>query len=118
MLESWWHDLRLAWRGLRRARGFTAAAVLTLAVGMAGVTAMFALIQGVLLRPLPMPEPDRLVTSWKEHRSSGSTHWPFNAAEVALIRDATSQVFSSVTTARPTDRDSPVPTRRLTASSV
>ena len=46
-IEPLMHDLRLAWRGLRRAKGFTAAAVLTLAVGMAGVTSMFALIQGV-----------------------------------------------------------------------
>ncbi len=96
MIESFMHDLRLAWRGLRRARGFTVAAVLTLAVGMAGVTAMFALIQGVLLRPLPMPEPDRLVTAWKEDPSTGSRVWPFNAAEVVLIRDATSPIFSSV----------------------
>ena len=92
MIESLMHDLRLAWRGLRRARGFTVAAVLTLAVGMAGVTAMFALIQGVLLRPLPMPEPDRLVTAWREHPSTGTRVWPFDAAEVALIRDATTSI--------------------------
>ena len=92
--EPWVHDVRLAWRGLRRAKGFTAAAVLTLAVGMAGVTAMFALIQGVLLRPLPMTEPERLVAVWKELRSTGS-HWPLTAAEFRLIREA-EQVFAGV----------------------
>ena len=92
--EPWVHDVRLAWRGLRRAKGFTAAAVLTLAVGMAGVTAMFALIQGVLLRPLPMTEPERLVAVWKEPRSTGS-HWPLTAAEFQLIREA-AQVFAGV----------------------
>ena len=92
--EPWVHDVRLAWRGLRRAKGFTAAAVLTLAVGMAGVTAMFALIQGVLLRPLPMTEPERLVAVWKEPRSTGS-HWPLTAAEFQLIREA-DQVFAGV----------------------
>ena len=81
-LEPLVHDVRLAWRGLRRAKAFTAAAVVTLAVGMAGVTAMFALIEGVLLRPLPMPEPDRLVTVWKEFRATGSTHWPFTRSRV------------------------------------
>ncbi len=96
MLESWFHDVRLAGRGLRRAKGFTAAAVLTLAVGMAGVTAMFALIQGVLLRPLPMPEADRLVTVRKEHPSTGSAHWRFSSAEVTLIRDASTRVFAGV----------------------
>jgi hypothetical protein len=49
LLDHWRHDIRLAWRGLRRAKAFTASAVLTLAVGIGGATAMFALIQGVLL---------------------------------------------------------------------
>jgi putative ABC transport system permease protein len=96
MLESWFHEVRLAWRGLSRARAFTVAAVLTLAVGMAGVTAMFALIQGVLLRPLPMPEPGRLVTVRKEHPSTGSASWRFLSAEVRLIRDASTPVFAGV----------------------
>jgi putative ABC transport system permease protein len=96
MLESWLHDVRLAGRGLRRAKGFTVAAVLTLAVGMAGVTAMFALIQGVLLRPLPMPEPDRLVTVRKEHPATGSASWRFLSAEVTLIREASTRVFVGV----------------------
>jgi predicted permease len=96
MLESWLFDVRLAGRGLLRAKGFTAAAVLTLSVGMAGVTAMFALIQGVLLRPLPMPDPDRLVTVWKEHQSTAAAHGPFSSAEVRLIQDGASRVFTRV----------------------
>jgi putative ABC transport system permease protein len=94
-IEPFVQDLSRACRGLRRARGFTAAAVLTLAVGMAGVTSMFALIQGILLRPLPMPEPDRLVTIWKELRSTGSAHWPLQAAELDILR-ASSHVFAKV----------------------
>ena len=54
-LERLQQDLRLAWRGLAAARGFTTAAVLTLVVGVAGTTVMFTLVQGVLLRPLPVP---------------------------------------------------------------
>ncbi|HZM92943.1 MAG TPA: ABC transporter permease [Vicinamibacterales bacterium] len=95
-IEPFVHDVRLAWRGLWRSTGFTAAAVLTLAVGMAGVTSMFALIQGVLLRPLPMPAADRIVTVWKEHPSTASAHWPFNSAELALIRNGATHVFASV----------------------
>ena len=94
-IEPLVHDLRLAWRGLLRAKGFTAAAVLTLAVGMAGVTSMFALIQGVLLQPLPMPQPERLVAVWKELRATGTTHWPLSAAEFHIIRDE-KRVFASV----------------------
>jgi predicted permease len=94
-IEPLVHDLRLAWRGLLRAKGFTAAAVLTLAVGMAGVTSMFALINGVLLRPLPMLEPERLVAVWKELRATGATHWPLHKAELDVIRGE-KRAFASV----------------------
>ena len=85
MLATILQDVRLAWRGLRRARAFSAAAVLTLGLGIAGTTVMFALIQGVLLRPLPVVEPDRLVVAWKDLRSSGFTHHPFGDAEIEAV---------------------------------
>ena len=72
--EQCWQDVRLAWAGLRKAKGFTRAAVVTLAVGIAGTTAMFALVQGVLLRPLPVREQDRLLVAWKELRATGFEH--------------------------------------------
>jgi putative ABC transport system permease protein len=58
-------DLRYAVRTLARARGFTAAVVLTLALGIGATTAMFGVVHGVLLRPLAFPAPDRLVTVWE-----------------------------------------------------
>ncbi len=85
MLATILQDVRLAWRGLRRARAFSAAAVLTLGLGIAGTTVMFALIHGVLLRPLPVLEPDRLVVAWKDLRSSGFTHHPFGDAEIEAV---------------------------------
>src|SRR5688500_8888757 len=95
MLDLWPHDLRQAWRGLRHAKGFTSAAVLTLAIGIAGTTTMFALIQGVLLRPLPVREQDRLIVAWNEVRSTGSTHWPFRAPDIDVISNE-SRILESV----------------------
>jgi predicted permease len=95
MLENIQHDVRLAWRGLRRARAFSAAAILTLGLGIAGTTVMFALIQGVLLRPLPVREQDRLLVVWKELRSSGFTHYPFGDAEIEAVGE-TSQLLLKV----------------------
>jgi len=69
MFEEMWQDLRLAWRGLRRAKAFTAAAVLSLATGIAGISLTFALVNGVLLRPLPVRDQDRLLVAWTELRA-------------------------------------------------
>jgi putative ABC transport system permease protein len=88
-VEQPWEDLRCACKGLVRAKAFTVAAVLTLAVGIAATTSMFALIQGVLLRPLPVRDPDRLVVSWLENRSAALTHYPFRMRDVeALARES------------------------------
>src|SRR2546422_7456940 len=54
-------DLRFSCRQLLKSLGFTAVAVLTLGLGIGATTAMFGLIQGVLLSPLPYAKPDRLV---------------------------------------------------------
>ncbi len=60
-IENVGRDIRYALRRLRRNRGFTAVAVLSLAIGIAGNTAIFSLINNLLIRPLPFREPDRLV---------------------------------------------------------
>jgi putative ABC transport system permease protein len=88
-------DLRFACRGLWLAKTFTAAAAWTLAIGVAAATMMFAVIEGVLLRPLPVPDEDRVVLAWKEVRTSGSAQYPFGDTEIETIARA-SKLFETV----------------------
>lgn len=71
LLEELWRDLRYAARSLRRAPGFTTAAVLTLALGVGANSAVFGLVSATLLRPLPFSDSDRLVTLYQIHEGAG-----------------------------------------------
>jgi predicted permease len=67
-LEAWWHDLRAGVRGLRRAPGFCAAAVLILGLSIGANTTMFSAVRAILLQPLAYADPDRLVVVLHEGR--------------------------------------------------
>ena len=70
-MKNFLQDVRYGLRILTKHSGFTAAAVLTLALGIGANTAIFSLVDGVLLKPLPFEAPDRLLTVWEMNTEDG-----------------------------------------------
>ncbi|MGE3277113.1 MAG: ADOP family duplicated permease [Vicinamibacterales bacterium] len=79
-IEELGEDVRFALRQLRKAPGFALVAVATLALGIGANSAIFALADATLLRPLPLPDPDRLVMIWE--RSAESEHGSVSPANM------------------------------------
>jgi putative ABC transport system permease protein len=73
-LETLWHDLKFAFRMLTKNPGFTVVAVLTLALGIGANAAIFSVVYGVLLRPLPYPDADRLAIVYMRFSPQNSEH--------------------------------------------
>ncbi len=71
-MDTLLHDLRYAVRQLRARPGFTVVAVLTLALGIGPTTAIFSVIDTLMLRPLPYPDADRIVTLWQNNTREGA----------------------------------------------
>src|SRR5579863_2506871 len=90
-------ELRFALRPLLKAPGFTVTVVLALALGIGATTAIFSLVEGILLRPLPFNNPDRLVLLG-DHLGSGpnaAANAPVTAREIGTYSN-TSSAFSSL----------------------
>ncbi|HMF99013.1 MAG TPA: ABC transporter permease, partial [Vicinamibacterales bacterium] len=73
-MDTFLQDLRFGWRQLRRTPGFTLAALVALALGVGATTAIFTVLDRVVLRPLPYPESDRLVMVWDTSVPKGLAH--------------------------------------------
>ncbi len=71
-MEQFTQDIRLATRGLLRERGFSAMVILTLALGIGATTAVFSVVNGLLLKPLPVHEAGRVVMVWENDRVTGT----------------------------------------------
>ena len=101
-MQTLWQDLRYGARMLFKHPGFAFVAVLTLALGIGATTAVFSVVNGVLLRPLPYAESDKLVTIWGNFLKLNIEQLPAKAAEFLDYR-AQTQVFAQTEGYSPTD---------------
>ena len=93
-LESLWSDFLYALRTFRRMPTFTAVATITLALGIGATTAMFTLVNSILLRPLPYPQSERIVRVIQSYPEIGLDTWGLNQMNLAAYRDRATD-FSS-----------------------
>ncbi len=88
-MEQLWRDLRYGVRTLLRNPGFSAVAILTIALGVGANTAIFSVVRAVLLRPLPYENPDELVMVWGEMQARNMAYWPHSPPDFRDYREQT-----------------------------
>src|SRR6266568_282816 len=93
-LETCWQDLRFGLRQLRKNQGLTAVCVLTLAIGIGATTAIFSVVDSLLLRPLPYPNSHRIVRIWNTFSPRGLTE--LTASEPEFLEYHQSQTLAHV----------------------
>ena len=86
-VEELARDIRYGLRQLRRNRSFTAVAVLTLALGIGGTTAIFSVVNGILIQPLPYSHPARLVEVGLDLSGINQFNWPLSPKEYLTFRE-------------------------------
>jgi putative ABC transport system permease protein len=99
LLETLWKDVRFGLRTLVRHPATTAVALATLALGIGANTAIFSVVSGVLLEPLPYPQPDRLVVLWESNREA--PRFPVSTPDLFDWRDQGRAVLSQLVVVRP-----------------
>ena len=98
-METLWQDLRYGARMLRRNPGFAAVAILTLAIGIGANIVIFSVVNGILLKPLPFPDSQSVVTIWETFANRNVTRGTASAAEYLDWRDM-NHVFQELSASR------------------
>jgi len=102
-MDALLNDLTYAARSLRKAPGFTVVAAFTIALAIGACTAVFSVVNGVLLRPLPYSQPDGLVLVWSELRTRHVMDFPLPIPDLRDLRDGTT-VFAGLAGMTPPGR--------------
>src|SRR5215468_4302371 len=95
-MDGFLRDSKYAIRNLLRSPEFTIAAVLALGVGIGSVTAIFSILDGIVLRPLPFKDPSRLVMLWETNTPKSLDHEPISPVNFLDYRNL-SHTFSDAT---------------------
>ncbi len=95
-MSRFFEEVAYAARGLRKSLGLATVTTITLALGIGACTAIFSVINAVLLRPLPYSDPQRLVIVWGELRARGVKDWPFSAPDYRDLCLQSTAVFEDL----------------------
>src|ERR1043166_2298814 len=100
IMETIIQDVRFGVRSLLKRPGFTFVALITLALGIGANTAIFSVVNAVLLRPLPFTNPDRVMMVWERRANSHSANLPVSGHEFVAWKEA-SQTFDALALVQP-----------------
>src|SRR3954471_18465971 len=96
MIDTWIKDLSYAARSLRKNAAFALVATVTIALGIGACTAIFSVVNAVLLRPLPYANAQRLAIIWGELRARNVHDWPFSPPDLRDLQQQSAGAFDDI----------------------